>query len=69
MNVSTEWMIGILFLLIFGGYGWTTMVGGWLNGKIEDLRTHTDERLDELRDNHIAHLEARIRALEEGDQK
>lgn len=68
MSVSLEWLLGLIYLLVFGAYGWSTFIAGWLNAKVEDVRSHFDARLDELRDNHIKHLEERVSKLEKPDE-
>lgn len=67
MNISVEWLIGIVFLLVFGSYGWTTVVASWLSAKIDTMYNSFNNQLNEIRDNHIAHLDERVKKLEERD--
>ena len=65
MNVSTEWLLGILFALNFGSYAWSTACFFLLAARMDRWVLHCDSEMDELRDNHIKHLTDRVKALEE----
>ena len=60
MTVTTEWLLGILFALSFGSYGWTSILMFWYSSKFDMLY----KQLINLRDNHIKHLNDRIDSLE-----
>jgi hypothetical protein len=53
ISLEITWLLGILITLIFGSYGWTTGCTIWLSRKIEQVKN-----------NHIKHVEDRLRALE-----
>lgn len=51
--MDTTWILGGFFVLILGGYGWTTAVGAW-------LYRHFTAALNKFEHNHMAHFEERL---------
>lgn len=57
ITVELTWLLGILIALIFGSYGWTTVVAAYLY-----------KMLNEIKDNHLAHINDRLDKLEKDDE-
>ena len=56
ITVELTWLLGILIALIFGSYGWTTVVAAYLY-----------RMLNEIKDNHLKHITERLDELEKED--
>lgn len=57
MKLSDEWILGLIVALIFGNFGYTSAVAVWLSNKL-------DEKIEKICENHLKHLEERIKRLE-----
>ena len=54
ITVELTWLLGILIALIFGSYGWTTVIAAYLY-----------RMLNELKSNHLEHINERLEKLED----
>ena len=53
ITVELTWLLGILIALIFGSYGWTTVIAAYLY-----------RMLNEFKNNHLEHINERLAKLE-----